>query len=47
LPGQMVGKSDHLQAVHVADPEGRPGELVRVEITGCETNSLAGRRLSA
>jgi tRNA A37 methylthiotransferase MiaB len=23
LPGQMVGKSDHLHAVHVDDPEGR------------------------
>jgi tRNA-2-methylthio-N6-dimethylallyladenosine synthase len=45
LSGQMVGKSDHLQAVHVADPDGRPGELVRVRIIGTETNSLAGQRI--
>jgi tRNA-2-methylthio-N6-dimethylallyladenosine synthase len=41
LPGQMVGKSDHLHAVHVTDPEGRAGELVRVRITGSAPNSLA------
>jgi len=45
LPGQMVGKSDHLHAVHVADPGGRPGELVRVRVIGSETNSLAGQRI--
>lgn len=47
LPGQMVGKSDHLHAVHVTDPEGRVGELVRVRITGSAPNSLAGRRLAS
>lgn len=41
LPGQMVGKSDHLHAVHVSDPAGRAGELVRVRITGSAPNSLA------
>jgi tRNA-2-methylthio-N6-dimethylallyladenosine synthase len=41
LPGQMVGKSDHLHAVHVTDPAGRAGELVRVRITGSAPNSLA------
>jgi tRNA-2-methylthio-N6-dimethylallyladenosine synthase len=46
LPGQMVGKSDHLMAVHVADPAGRAGELVRVRITGTEANSLAGTRIA-
>ncbi len=45
LPGQMVGKSDHLMAVHVADPDGRPGELVRVRIIAAEANSLAGVRI--
>ncbi len=40
LPGQMVGKSDHLHAVHVADPEGRIGQLVRVKVTGSLANSL-------
>ncbi len=40
-PGQMVGKSDHLHAVHVTDPEGRIGQLVRVRVTGSAPNSLA------
>jgi tRNA-2-methylthio-N6-dimethylallyladenosine synthase len=41
-PGQLVGKSDHLHAVHVHHPEGQVGQLVRVRITGSSTNSLAG-----
>ena len=45
LPGQMVGKSQHLHAVHVADPDGKIGELARVRITAAVTNSLAGIRL--
>ncbi|QCO56035.1 tRNA (N6-isopentenyl adenosine(37)-C2)-methylthiotransferase MiaB [Pseudorhodobacter turbinis] len=44
--GQMVGKSDHLHAVHVTDPAGKPGELVRVRVTESKTNSLAAVRLS-
>lgn len=47
MPGQMVGKSDHLHAVHVTDPTGTPGELVRVRIVESAANSLAGLRLSA
>jgi len=46
LAGQMVGKSDHLHAVHVNDPEGRVGELVRVRISASAPNSLAGVRIS-
>jgi tRNA-2-methylthio-N6-dimethylallyladenosine synthase len=42
LPGQMVGKSDHLHAVHVTDPAGEVGQLVQVRVTGASTNSLAG-----
>ena len=45
MPGQWVGKSEHLQAVHVADPEGAPGHIVRVRITASAPNSLAGKRL--
>ncbi|GGE26896.1 tRNA-i(6)A37 thiotransferase enzyme MiaB [Gemmobacter megaterium] len=45
LPGQMSGKSDHLHAVHVEDPTGTPGELVRVRITAAAPNSLAGMRI--
>jgi tRNA-2-methylthio-N6-dimethylallyladenosine synthase len=47
LPGQMIGKSDHLHAVHVDDPQGRIGQLVRVEIRAASSNSLAGARLSS
>ena len=47
LPGQMVGKSDHLMAVHVEDPSGRVGELVRVQVTAASTNSLAARRIGS
>lgn len=45
LAGQMVGKSDHLHAVHVTDPQGRVGELVRVRVTAASTNSLAAIRV--
>jgi tRNA-2-methylthio-N6-dimethylallyladenosine synthase len=44
--GQMIGKSDHLHAVFVNDPEGRVGELVRVRILASSSNSLAGARIS-
>ena len=43
MPGQMVGKSDHLHAVHVTDPDGPLGELVRVRITASASNSLAAK----
>ena len=46
MPGQMVGKSDHLLAVHVDDSAGKIGELVRVRIVGASANSLAGARLA-
>jgi tRNA-2-methylthio-N6-dimethylallyladenosine synthase len=45
-PGQMVGKSDHLHAVHVTDAKGQAGQLVRVRILASSTNSLAAERLS-
>ena len=47
MPGQMVGKSDHLHAVHVADPNGRIGQLVRVRVLASSSNSLAAEPLSA
>ncbi|MES2665122.1 MAG: tRNA (N6-isopentenyl adenosine(37)-C2)-methylthiotransferase MiaB [Pseudomonadota bacterium] len=46
LPGQMVGKSDHLHAVHVFDPQGRVGELVRVRVLASASNSLSAERIS-
>ena len=45
MPGQMVGKSDHLHAVHVDDSQGTVGELVRVRIAASSSNSLAGVRI--
>ena len=46
MPGQMVGKSDHLHAVHVQDGVGRIGELVRVRVTASSSNSLAAELLA-
>ncbi len=43
LPGQLAGKSEHLQAVHVQAPEGvGVGDIVSVRILRAEPNSLAG-----
>ena len=46
LPGQMVGKSDHLHAVHVNDEFVRIGDLSRVRIVASMSNSLEGRIVS-
>ncbi len=46
MKDQMTGKSDHLHAVHVTDPDGQAGQLCRVRITGSSTNSLSAERLS-
>jgi len=45
MPGQMVGKSDYLHAVHVDDSQGKVGDLVTVRITASGPNSLAGKLL--
>lgn len=45
-PGQMVGKSDHLHAVHVDDATGRVGELARVRVVASAANSLSAVRIS-
>ncbi|WP_137702916.1 tRNA (N6-isopentenyl adenosine(37)-C2)-methylthiotransferase MiaB [Marimonas lutisalis] len=42
LPGQMVGKSDHLHALHVDDCPAGVGELRQVRIVSSGPNSLAG-----
>jgi tRNA-2-methylthio-N6-dimethylallyladenosine synthase len=44
--GQMIGKSDHLHAVFVNDPNGKVGEMVQVRILASSSNSLAGERIS-
>jgi len=41
LPDQMVGKSEHLQAVHVYAPQAKIGDLVRARVTSAATHSLA------
>ena len=41
MPGQMVGKSDYLHAVH-AVTDAAPGTLARVRIVEAGPNSLAG-----
>lgn len=42
LPGQWVGKSDYLQAVHVKAEGIGQGTLAKVRITAAAPNSLAG-----
>ncbi|MEM8577394.1 MAG: tRNA (N6-isopentenyl adenosine(37)-C2)-methylthiotransferase MiaB [Pseudomonadota bacterium] len=44
--GQLVGKSDHLHAVHVHAPDAQIGALTRVRIVAAGPNSLTGERLS-
>jgi len=45
LPSQMVGKSEYLHAVHVADAAAEIGDLVRVRVTESASNSLAATRI--
>ena len=42
LEGQLVGKSEHLHAVHADCDTSRIGEILRVRITESVRNSLAG-----
>jgi tRNA-2-methylthio-N6-dimethylallyladenosine synthase len=42
-PGQLVGRSPWLQAVHVEAPAHLLGRIAAVAIVGATTNSLAGR----
>jgi tRNA-2-methylthio-N6-dimethylallyladenosine synthase len=39
-PGQLVGKSEHLQAVHARLPAAMLGEVSRVRVTAAMSNSL-------
>ncbi|MEM9971077.1 MAG: TRAM domain-containing protein, partial [Pseudomonadota bacterium] len=41
-PGQMVGKSEYLHAVHVTSNMPKRGDIVPVRIVGSARNSLAG-----
>ncbi|PYE84060.1 tRNA (N6-isopentenyl adenosine(37)-C2)-methylthiotransferase MiaB [Pseudoroseicyclus aestuarii] len=42
MPGQMIGKSDHLFAVHAEAPQELAGQIRPVRITASAPNSLAG-----
>ncbi len=44
-PGQMVGRSPYLQAVHLDCDPGLAGRIIEAEITSAGPNSLAGRRV--
>ncbi|MEO0677571.1 MAG: tRNA (N6-isopentenyl adenosine(37)-C2)-methylthiotransferase MiaB [Pseudomonadota bacterium] len=46
MEGQMVGKSDFLHAVHVADPRAEIGQIARVRIVESGPNSLKGDYLA-
>ncbi len=46
LAGQMVGKSEYLHAVHVADADTQIGEIATVEVVESGANSLAGRLIA-
>ncbi len=41
LPGQMLGKSDYLHAVHIDNSSAAIGDIQRVRVTESKTNSLA------
>jgi len=46
-PGQLVGRSPYLQAVHAELPADRIGDIVPVTITAALANSLAGEAMPA
>ena len=41
LPGQMLGKSEYLHAVHIENCTAAIGDIQRVRVTEAKTNSLA------
>jgi tRNA-2-methylthio-N6-dimethylallyladenosine synthase len=47
LPGQMVGKSDYLHAVHVTDPSISIGDIRQIRISESGPNSLGGKVVQA
>ena len=42
-PGQMIGRSPYMQAVHMDDAVHLEGQLVRLRIDGATANSLSGK----
>jgi tRNA-2-methylthio-N6-dimethylallyladenosine synthase len=47
FPGQIVGRSPHLQPVHVMAPSSMIGDIASVRITGLGSNSLSGALTNA
>ena len=47
LPGQLVGKSEHLHAVHAQAPDAWLGRIARVRIDAAAAHSLSGVLLDA
>ncbi|WP_120504268.1 tRNA (N6-isopentenyl adenosine(37)-C2)-methylthiotransferase MiaB [Sulfitobacter mediterraneus] len=45
-PGQMLGKSEYLHAVHIDDAQAQIGDIVPVKIVKSMTNSLTARQIS-
>ena len=41
-PGQLMGRSPYLQAVHISGAELTVGQIVEAHIDGVGTNSLSG-----
>ena len=46
-PGQLLGRSPYMQAVHAEAGDERLGTLAEVRITGAHANSLSGRLAAA
>jgi tRNA-2-methylthio-N6-dimethylallyladenosine synthase len=46
-PGQLVGRSPYMQAVHADVPAHRLGEIVNLKIEAAHPNSLSGRLLDS
>ena len=46
-PGQLIGRSPYMQAVHVAASAGLMGRIVPVRIVAAGPNSLSGRLVEA
>jgi tRNA-2-methylthio-N6-dimethylallyladenosine synthase len=44
-PGQLVGRSPYMQAVHVSAPESELGTIPRLAITTAHANSLGAQPL--
>ena len=47
LPGQMLGRTPYMQAVHVTGPDRVLGTVIDIHIVAAHANSLAGRAVVA